>query len=370
MKYYIIAGEASGDLHGSYLLKTLLQKDPDAEIRFWGGDMMSEWAGTPRKHIKDLAFMGFVEVVQHLPTILGNIRFCKNDIQEFQPDAIIFIDYPGFNLRIAEWASKKGFKTIYYISPQIWAWKASRIKKIKAYIDLMLVILPFEQAYYKERGMDVEFVGHPLMEELNDYPFEKIELPDDKKIIALLPGSRKQEINRLLPVMMEAIDDLGDEYQIVIAQAPNIEDELYAPYLKNRPQVHLIPQKTYSILKHAHMAVVTSGTATLETALIGTPQVVVYKGMELSYQMAKRIIKIKYISLVNLILDEPLVTELIQHDADPERILSELRHMDNGEGRKKILEGYARLQSNLQGEKTSHNVVDAILSFLNKGKDE
>lgn len=322
---------------------------------------MSKEAGNPRKHIKDLAFMGFVEVVKHLPTILGNFKFAKQDIQDFEPDALILLDYPGFNLRMAEWASKKGIKVIYYISPQIWAWKTSRVHKIKKFVDLMLVILPFEKDFYEKYGMDVTFVGHPLMEVFSQYNFST--LPLTKPFIALLPGSRVQEIERQLPVMLEATSGL-DAYDVVIAQAPNIESSFYTRFLDNHPHAHLIPGRTYDIVKEAKAALVTSGTATLETALIGTPELVLYKGSYLSYQIAKRLIKVKYISLVNLIMDEAVIPELIQDDVNPSTVRTQLLEILQGPKRNAMLEKFDLLRSKLKGTNTSTRAAEEIVTFM------
>ncbi|WP_235498597.1 lipid-A-disaccharide synthase, partial [Flavobacterium sp. Leaf359] len=329
MKYYIIAGEASGDLHGSNLMKAIFKKDPQAEIRFWGGDLMQEAGGTLVKHYRDLAFMGFAEVVMNLKTILNNIKFCKADIQEFKPDAIIFIDYPGFNMRIAKWAKEIGIPTHYYISPQIWAWKENRIKAIKRDVDFMYVILPFEKDFYeKKHHFPVEFVGHPLIdaihnrEHIDEDSFRKEFDLDDKPVIALLPGSRKQEISKMLSEMLAIVKDFP-AYQFVIAGAPSQEYDFYKQFLKDQ-NVHFISNRTYDLLSIASAALVTSGTATLETALFKVPEVVCYKGNWISYQIAKRIITLKYISLVNLIMDKEVVTELIQGECNPKRIRKEL----------------------------------------------
>ena len=315
MKYYIISGEASGDLHGSNLIKHLHQLDVHANIRCWGGDLMEAAGATVVKHYRDLAFMGFVEVIANLPTILKNIKFCKDDILNFKPDVIIFIDFPGFNLKIAEWAKDQSFKTVFYISPQIWAWKESRIKTIKKCVDKMLVILPFEKDYYKKFDYEVDYVGHPLIEVIKDFKANPLgqSINTNKRIIALLPGSRKQEIKKKLPVMLEVSKSFPD-YQFVIAKSPGQEDVFYEPFMTTYHNVSAVKNQTYNLLNQASAALVTSGTATLETALFGVPEVVCYKGSAISYAIAKRIIKVKYISLVNLIMDRPVVKELIQDD--------------------------------------------------------
>ena len=338
MKYYLIAGEASGDLHGSNLIREIKFRDPSAQIRCWGGDKMEAAGATLVKNYKDLAFMGFVEVLMNLRIILKNIRFCKQDVEAYQPDIIVMIDYPGFNLRIAKWAKPLGYKIAWYISPQVWAWKEKRVKDIKVCVDKMLCILPFEKSHYKKFNYDVEYVGHPLIEVI-----EKAKLANDdwqlplKKdqyryagIIALLPGSRKQEILKKLPVMLKVSERMPD-YQFAVAQAPGQEDSFYEPLLKPYPNVVLVKNATYQLLKKSSAALVTSGTATLETALFGIPEVVCYKANPISYQIAKRVINIKYISLVNLIMDKPVVKELIQQEMNPDKIFIELNEILNDE---------------------------------------
>lgn len=370
MKYYIIAGEASGDLHGSNLMKSLLKEDPNAEIRFWGGDLMQAVGGTLVKHYRELAFMGFVEVLFNLKTILGNIKICKGDISQFQPDVIIFIDYPGFNMRIAKWAKEIGIKTHYYISPQIWAWKESRIKDIKRDIDKMYVILPFEKNFYEDKHhYPVEFVGHPLIDAIqNQKPIEAATFKaennlDEKPIIALLPGSRKQEITKMLSVMLSVVDDFPD-YQFVIAGAPSQEFAFYETFITNK-NIKFISNKTYDLLKNAHAALVTSGTATLETALFKVPEVVCYKGNSISYQIAKRIITLKYISLVNLIMDEEVVTELIQDRCNTKTIKKELNKILDSEYRKNLLAKYDTLEQKLGGAGASEKTAKLIIANLN-----
>ena len=369
MKYYIIAGEASGDLHGSNLMKALYKEDANAEIRFWGGDLMQNVGGTLVKHYRELAFMGFIEVVFNLKTILNNINFCKKDIENFNPDAIIFIDYPGFNMRIAKWAKEKGIQTHYYISPQIWAWKESRIKAIKRDFDKLYVILPFEKDFYeKKHHFPVEFVGHPLIDAIqtrkitDESTFKKENNLDDKPIIAILPGSRKQEITKMLSVMLSVVDDFTD-YQFVIAGAPSQEFSFYEQFLKNK-NVHFVANKTYDLLSHSYAALVTSGTATLETALFKVPEVVCYKGSWASYQIAKRIITLKYISLVNLIMDKEVVTELIQENCNTKNIKIELQKLINPVTRNTILENYDLLETKLGGIGASEKTAKFIIKNL------
>jgi len=370
MKYYIIAGEASGDLHGSNLMKALYLEDPNTDIRFWGGDLMEKAGGKLVKHYRELAFMGFAEVIANLNTILDNIKFCKKDIVQFNPDAIIFIDYPGFNMRIAKWAKLKGFQTHYYISPQIWAWKENRIKQIKRDVDHMYVILPFEKSFYEEKhDYKVEFVGHPLIdaihnrEKSNETDFRRKYDLDKRPIIALLPGSRKQEITKMLSVMLSVAEYFKD-YQFVIAGAPGQEDEFYLQFLKNS-NVKFISNKTYDLLGFSYAALVTSGTATLETALFKVPEVVCYKGSWASYQIAKRIITLKYISLVNLIMDKPVVTELIQSDFNQKRIREELGKILEPTYRSRLIAEYDLLEEKLgsigASKKTAALIVKNVL---------
>lgn len=369
MKYYIIAGEASGDLHGSNLMKALYEEDANADIRFWGGDLMQKSGGTLVKHYKELAFMGFIEVIFNLKTILNNIEFCKKDILNFNPDALIFIDYPGFNMRIAKWAKTNGIQTHYYISPQIWAWKENRIKAIKRDFDKLYVILPFEKDFYENKhNFPVEFVGHPLIDAIHnrkliDAPtFRKENDLEEKPIIAILPGSRKQEITKMLSVMLGVVDDFTD-YQFVIAGAPSQDYDLYEPFLKSK-NVHFIANKTYDLLSHSTAALVTSGTATLETALFKVPEVVCYKGSWVSYQIAKRIITLKYISLVNLIMDEEVVTELIQEKCNSRNISVELKKIIEPNHRNHVLKKYDILESKLGGIGASKKTAQLIIRNL------
>ncbi len=369
MKYYIIAGEASGDLHGSNLMKALLKEDSQAEIRFWGGDLMQNAGGTLVKHYRELAFMGFLEVILNLKTILNNIRICKSDIEKFAPDVLIFIDYPGFNMRIAKWAKAKGMKTHYYISPQIWAWKENRIKDIRHDVDKMYVILPFEKEFYEvKHKFPVAFVGHPLIDAIanrsliNEADFRKNNNLNDKPIIALLPGSRKQEITKLLQVMLSVVADF-EEYQFVIAGAPSQEFSFYEQFLTNK-NVNFISNKTYDLLSFATAALVTSGTATLETALFKVPEVVCYRGSWASYQIAKRLITLKYISLVNLIMDQEVVTELIQDQCTTKNIKHELSKILEPEYRKKLLANYDLLEAKLGGVGASEKTAKLIVGDL------
>ena len=369
MKYYLIAGEASGDLHASNLMKALKQKDPEADFRFWGGDLMEKAGGTLVKHYRELAFMGFSEVVMNLRTIFKNISYCKKDIEQFSPDVLIFIDYPGFNFRIAKWARKKDLRTHYYISPQLWAWKENRITAVKRDIDEMYVILPFEKKFYEgKHNFPVHFVGHPLLDaieqrkEISENGFLKTHNLPNKPIIALLPGSRKQEISKMLATMLKVVDHYPD-YQFIIAGAPSQEAEFYAPFIKKQ-NVFLLDNKTYDLLAHSTAALVTSGTATLETALFNVPEVVCYKGSFISYNIAKRIIDLDFISLVNLIMDREVVKELIQGDFKVKNLKSELDLILEDTERQHIFENYRRLKKKLGGPGASQRTAELIVGKI------
>ncbi len=393
MKYYIISGEASGDLHGSNLIKELKKKDSSAEIRCWGGDKMEAAGATLVKHYKELAFMGFLEVIKNLPAILKNIKVCKDDILQYQPVVLILIDYPGFNLRIAKWAKEQGIRVIYYISPQVWAWKENRVKLIKQCVDKMLVILPFEKEFYKKWNYEVEYVGHPLVEEIDRFSFlverdrlqvmhsilsdanEKQETTNEKRetgngkqtsnIIALLPGSRQQEILKKLPIMLEVTKHFPD-YHFVVAKAPGLDESFYAQLLAPYKNVSSVVNKTYELLVQSKAALVTSGTATLETALFGVPEVICYKGSAFSYQIAKRLIKIKFIGLVNLIMDKEVVKELIQDELTVENLKRELNLLLKDEAKQQQLqEDYRSLKNLLSlGGHASANAAERIYAFV------
>ncbi|ANI88967.1 lipid-A-disaccharide synthase [Arachidicoccus ginsenosidimutans] len=372
MKYYIIAGEASGDLHGSNLIKELQHFDHDCIIRCWGGDKMQATGATLVKHYRDLAFMGFVEVAINLRTILKNLSFCKNDIISFQPDVLVLIDYPGFNLRIAEWAKQQNIKVVYYIAPQVWAWKENRVPKMMQSIDNMLVILPFEKDYFKNKfGWNVDYVGHPLVKVIEDFKNENINHSalSDKKIIAVLPGSRKQEVAKKLPVMLQTAKHFP-EYQFIVAQAPSLDESFYQPFLSDYPNVSIVKNQTYLLLSNAVAAMVTSGTATLETALFGVPEIVCYKGSNISYQIAKRLIKVKYISLVNLIMDKLVVKELIQNDLTENNLVKELRLLLTDEAKQMQLKNdYQQLKNILSaGGNASANAAKEIVDFYKKSR--
>jgi len=369
MRYYIIAGEASGDLHGSNLIKELHKKDKAANIQCWGGDMMQASGAKLVKHYRELAFMGFTEVIKNLPTILQNLTFCKKDIIEFKPDVIILIDYPGFNLRIAKWAKTLGFKIVYYISPQVWAWKENRVHDIKKNVDKMLVILPFEKDFYKKWNYEVEYVGHPLAEVVNHFKEKNKDLSNpftEKKIIALLPGSRQQEIVKKLPIML-SVAKYFSEYQFIVAKAPGLENSFYDEMMLGYDNVSTVSNRTYELLMYASAALVTSGTATLETALFGVPEIICYKGNNISYQIAKRLITIKFIGLVNLIMNKEVVKELIQNELNLNNIKQELNLILHDTNRKeKIKKDYAALQKLLSsGGNASENAANVVIQLLN-----
>lgn len=366
MKYYLIAGEASGDLHASNLVRELKKLDGNAVIRAWGGDLLEAQGAEVVKHYRDLAFMGFAEVIMNLRTIMRNIDFCKQDILKFKPDAIILVDYPGFNLRIAEFAHQHQIKVIYYISPQVWAWKKSRVKKIRKVVDKMMVILPFEKDFYKSFGYEVDFVGHPLLDAIEQQK-EKLSAVSswktkfglsEKPMIALLPGSRTQEIKKILPLMLTAVDKFP-AYQFVIAAAPSQPISFYQS-LTTSGDIKIISGETYSLLSASEAALVTSGTATLETALLNIPEVVCYKGGKVSYHIAKRIVDIKYISLVNLIMDKEVVKELIQDELNEQTIFAELTKVLSSEHRKNLFSDYEELRNKLGGSGASSKAARII----------
>lgn len=370
MKHYIIAGEASGDLHAANLIAEIKKKDPKAEFRAWGGDLMRKQGVTLVKHYRHMAFMGFVEVAVNLRKVLGNIKVCKSDLIDYQPDVLILVDYPGFNMRIAKFAHRHGIKVCYYISPQVWAWKRHRVHKIKKYVDKMLVILPFEEQFYKEYGVNVTFVGHPLLDELsklNNQPrlsfIHRNNLSEKREIIALLPGSRKQEVERMLGTMLKVIPHFP-QYQFVIAGVSWLDKNLYLRMIGDK-DVHLIENQTYELLQNSSAALVTSGTATLETALLAVPEVVCYKSSGLSYQIAKRLVKVNYISLVNLVMEKEVVKELIQKDFTEENLVKELERMlKDAKRQRQLLDDLDNLKDRLgnsgASEKAAAVVVDMI----------
>ncbi len=368
MKLYIIAGEASGDLHGSNLARQLRAHRSDLELRGWGGDLMSEQGVDVVKHYRDLAFMGFVEVLLNIRTILRNIRFCKEDILAFQPEALILIDYPGFNMRIARWAHEQGIPVLYYIAPQAWAWKENRVHAMKKYIDQLYVVLPFEEAFFAKHGIHSHYAGHPLLDQPMGGDAERIEFLrrnklSDKPIIALLPGSRKQEIRSMLP-MMAAMQNDFPHYQFIVGGAPGQTPAFYSATMHSSA-VPVIFGQTQALLKHASAGLITSGTATLEAGIYKLPQVVCYKGSAISYAIARRLVKIKYISLVNLILNRKAVTELIQHEFNSVQLKSELTRLLNNEGvRQQIAIDYAELHDQLGGAGASERTAIHMLKIL------
>ncbi len=364
MKIYMIAGEASGDLHGSNLMKALKAQKPDIQCRAWGGDLMQAAGADVVKHYRDLAFMGFAEVLKNLRTILRNIAFCKKDILDYQPDALVLIDYPGFNLRIAKWAKQQGLKVIYYISPQIWAWHSSRVHDIRRDVDKMLVILPFEEDFYKKYDVEVEFVGHPLLDAVDGTRYTTPNLkPQTPNLVALLPGSRRQEVQRILPVMLEVAADFPD-YEFVVAGTTSLPEDYYRPFLEKYPNVRLAQGQTYDLLRRATAALVKSGTSTLETALFDVPQVVCYAGNPMSYFIARRLVNVQYISLVNLIMDKLLVRELIQNELNKNNLEVALAEILAPEKSAEIRAGYAELRQRLGDGGASERAARAILDFL------
>ncbi len=362
MKYFIIAGEASGDLHGANLIKAIKKQDAVAEFNFWGGDKMQAQANGLLVHYKEVTIMGFVEVLLNLRTILGNIERCKQQILAYKPDVVILIDYPGFNLRIAEFCKHHQLKTIYYISPKVWAWKENRAKKLEQFVDELILIFPFEVPYFKKWKVKSIYVGNPLLDEIADFiPNPNFRIENDlssQKIIALLPGSRKQEVNKMLPIMLEATKKYTN-YQLVIAGAPGLDKSFYEPYLTDR--LKIVFGQTYDLLNQSTAAIVCSGTATLETALFNIPQVCGYAANPISYFIAKMFVKIEYISLVNLCLDKPCITELIQQDMNPEKLREELELiMPDGKNRMQMLNDYLELKNLLGGAGASERAAKII----------
>lgn len=366
MKYYILAGEASGDLHGSNLIRELKLRDAKAQVRCWGGDLMQAQGAELVKHYRDLAFMGFVEVLLNIKTIISNIKFCKRDILQYQPDVLILIDYPGFNLRIAEFAKQNNLLVYYYISPQIWAWKQSRVYKIKECVNRMFVILPFEKEFYQKFNYDVDFVGHPLLDAIDNYQHDAKNQPKaTEKIVALLPGSRKQEVKQSLPLMLSMCNKFPD-VQFCIAAAPSLSAEFYSTFIGNNP-IKIVYNETYSLLQRASAALVTSGTATLETALFEVPEVVCYKGSKISYWIARQLIKVKYISLVNLIMDRLVVKELIQDEFNETQLEKELHDLLNNEQRILVLKkDFLELKTKLGGSGASAKTAELMIQYLKR----
>jgi lipid-A-disaccharide synthase len=371
MKYYLIAGEASGDLHASNLMKALKEKDPDAEFRFWGGELMQSVGGTMVTHYQELAFMGIWEVLKNINTLSKYIKKCKIDIEQFKPDVLIMVDYSGFNLRIAPFAKSIGIPTHFYIAPKLWAWNEKRVKKLKKYIDELYVIFPFEKEFFEEKHQyPVHFVGNPLQDVIVNRPpvdenkFRKKYHLGDKPVIALLPGSRTQEISKMLPLMAEMSPHFTD-YQFVIAGAPNREQDFYNKIIPNNSLL-FVPNLTYDLLSIAYAALVTSGTATLETALFKVPQVVCYKTSAFTYFIGKNFISknLKYISLVNLVANAPLATELLQYEFTKSNLIKELQNILDPENRKRIFEEYLDLEEKLGGKGASERVAEILINKI------
>lgn len=366
MRYYLVAGEASGDLHGANLMKALKIQDPDAEFRYYGGDKMKAEGGVLQKHYSEMAFMGFTEVLLNLRTILKNMKACKADVLTYKPDVLILIDFPGFNLKIAGFAKARGIPVAYYISPKVWAWNQKRVLKIRKVVDRMFCILPFEVDFYKGWGMKVDYVGNPLLDAVAQFTpdpdFPRSQGIGARPVIALLPGSRRQEIERLLPDMVAAAAAYPD-YEFVVAAAPGFEEAYYRQYMNGVP-LRLVFGKTYDLLHIAHAAVVASGTATLETALFHVPQVVVYKGGTVSVAIARMLVKIRFISLVNLIMDKKVVTELIQEDCNPRQIEAELNVVLSGKGREDMLMRYSELSEKMGSPGASEKTAGLIISYF------
>ena len=376
MKYYIIAGEASGDLHGAKLIKAIKQKDSHAEFRAWGGDQMSNAGANLVKHYRDLAFMGLVEVLLNIRTIFSNIKYCQSDIEQYHPDALILIDYSGFNLRIAEWAANHSFKTLYYISPQVWAWRTHRVKKIKAFVDRMYVILPFEKAFYQKHQYEVEFVGHPLLDVVAEYQpnpdfHATYQLDPNRPVVALLPGSRKQEIKRMLKTMLTLVNSYPD-YQFVIGGAPAIDHDFYANFIPRQitDSVKVISQQTYDLLSVADFAIVTSGTATLEAALFEVPQIVCYRGNNLSYFIVRNLVakNIKFISLVNLVLNKMIIKELIQFEYTPDQLAAAFESLVQTSQNNQINSEYKALKVALGHQGAAERAATSMVHFLSHSK--
>lgn len=378
MKYYIIAGEASGDLHGSNLIKGIRAADPEAQIRAWGGDRMQENGAELVKHYKETAVMGYMSVIKNLGKIRNNLKHCKKDILQYNPDVVIFIDYPGFNLRIAKFAKKAGFRTFYYIAPKIWAWKTFRIKSIKKYVDRLFSILPFEVDFYKNYDYPIEYIGNPLLDAI-EAQLNKGELLEDflkrhhlphKPIIGLLPGSRRQEIRNLLPMMLR-LKSFYPQYQFLISAAPGISEDFYEQFMDNQDDNTLIRNDTYQMVKHADACIVASGTAALETALIGTPQVAVYKvgGGILAHAVGRLVIKVKWATLVNLIMQKEIIKELLQKDYTFSKLKKELNAiLPNGKKRKEQLENYQELYRKMGNTGASARAAESMVKRLKESQ--
>lgn len=356
MKYYIITGESSGDLHASNLVKSLRKVDAHAHFRAWGGEQLEGVGVKPVKHIRELAFMGFVEVLANIRTILKNIAFCKEDILNYKPDVLILVDYPGFNMRIAEWAKGQGISVVYYIAPQVWAWKQKRAYKMGKIADLLIGILPFEKAFYKKFNVELEYVGHPLLDAMKELD----DVVVNPRRVAILPGSRKMEISNMLPIMLETAARFPN-LEFVIAGSSAVDESFYRQFMAGFEHIPITFGRTYQILAGSAAALVTSGTATLETGLLSVPQAVCYRGNKISYILVRQMIKVKYISLVNLILDRLLVKEFIQQDLHVDNLAKELQDLLYNESRiRELKSGYAELREKLGGSGSSDRVAELI----------
>lgn len=361
MKYFLLAGEASGDLHAAHLVQAIRTNDSQAAICGWGGNLMGMQGVRVLKHYRDLAFMGFIEVLRNLNTILANFKLCKKQIEQFAPDVVILVDYPGFNLRLLPWLKKKGYKVVYYIAPQIWAWDTKRIHNLVQHTDRVICILPFEQAFYKQHGYNVSYIGHPLLDVIASH--QKVAITTEHPTIALLPGSRKQEIARVLPVMLQVIPYFP-QYEFIIASAPALDETFYQPIIGNTQRVKLVFGHTYDVMVSAQAALVTSGTATLETALFNVPQVVCYKGGNISFQIARRVVKVPFISLVNLIAERKIVDELIQSQLNVHTLRAALAQVLKPEVSLQMQADYAVLRLKLGNGGAAHRAADIIHTLL------
>lgn len=366
MKYFIIAGEASGDLHSAAVAEAIRARDKDAVLMGWGGDEMESAGVKVLKHYRELAFMGFVEVLKHLPRILRNFREVKAQIRAFDPDALILTDYPGFNLRMAKWAHRQGIRVFYYISPQLWAWKESRVKLVRKYVEHMYVILPFEKPFYDRHGIEVTYVGHPLARRI-DRLRESLPDRDGQKHLVLLPGSRRREIADMLPVMLKAAS-MHPGYRVTVAGAPSIPAELYYEIIAETgvPGITLTFRRTYALLAQASVAFCTSGTATLETALFGVPQIVCYKGDRLSYLLARRLIRVPYIAMANLICNTQVIPELIQDDFNVEKLSRTFEEIMRPERLAQMKRHYADLHDMLDAGDPGARVAEDVIQRLKK----
>lgn len=363
MKYYIVAGEASGDLHGSNLMKEIKSQDSKAEFRFFGGDLMKAVGGELVNHYKDTAFMGFIPVILNLRTILRNIKNCQEDVLKFNPDVLILIDYPGFNLKIAKFAHENGLKVHYYISPKIWAWKERRIKDIKAYVHKMITILPFETEFYKGHGMEVDYVGNPLFDQISNFKNTESKIESEKPILAVLPGSRKMELERMLPTMAKAAKLMEDKYAIFIAATPDFEVDFYKGLIGDL-NAKFVVGETYKLLNSASLGIITSGTATLEASIFKVPHVLCYHGPALIVALARKFVKVKFLGLANLILDREITKELIQEDMTPKKIQAELEVFETEEGGKKMNDDFDELLSKLGTEGASKLAAEVIIQDI------